>query len=324
MIHQLSLDQYKNFRPTIHDQKGLNGEKYGISDWYVIEPIITRDTPEHSLEKANWESMLALLEKVDPDFLHHQTHSFGHYLFGHYELILISDQAPEAIVETVRHIVDTLEDQPYLDEELFSKMEAEGIEQDWEEYGKRDFFEELKSALRECDYPLSSWLIDWFADSDFIDDELKVAADVDEVSYGEGTSFQYDLESKLLKDRNFCTVLGRKIKQLKKDNWSEYVRQTLSGLHFEATYTEIQNDIPNPLRLKTGTEKPLEVIEEFLTNVILDREAIVYLNKQQLQVKITKNVNGLSYYQKKSWSKEWSPLIREIAKELIEKEGSLV
>ena len=324
MIHQLGLEQYKNFRPTIHDAKGLNGEKYGISDWYVMELIITRDTPEHSLEKANWDSMVTMLDEVDPNGEFHQEHSFNHWGPGYYTLMLISDQASEAVVDTVRHVVDTLENQPYLDEDLYYTMEAEGIEQDWEEYGKIDFFYKLQTALDKCDYPLSSRLLDWFADSDFVDNDLKVAADVDEVSCDGSTSFQYDLESKLLKDRNFCTVLGRKIKQLRKENWNEYIRQTFSGLHFEATYTEIQNDIPNPLRLRAGTENPLEVIEEFLTNVILDREAIVYLSRQQMQIKITKNVNGISYYQKKSWSKEWSPLIREIAKTLIEKEWGLI
>jgi len=142
------LQRYRDFNPTGFDTPGLNGSKYGISDWYVL-CIKTRDAS--SLEESNFESCKKMLQEefgdeadiydapypnwasfdwegqlppigeiVGPETKWAMP-SFGHWACGHFDLLIVEDTTRGE--EFAQNITSKLADYYILDEDDYSTRE---------------------------------------------------------------------------------------------------------------------------------------------------------------------------------------------------------
>lgn len=113
---------YGEWSPTPSDTKGLNlPERQG---WLVAPCMSTRDSD--TVERSNWQTMLADLRILNPDETDFEIHRFGHWACGWFSIVLVkpgSEAAGYAEKTRVR-----LEGYPVLDEMHSSMLEAEVIE----------------------------------------------------------------------------------------------------------------------------------------------------------------------------------------------------
>ena len=106
--------RYAEYAPTPYDHRGLGLDDR--QDWLVAPCSVTRDSD--TLDRANWEAQEQILVDVGATY---ETHSFGHWACGWFELILVAPEY-EAVVESLR---DALANYPVLDDEILSRMESE-------------------------------------------------------------------------------------------------------------------------------------------------------------------------------------------------------
>jgi hypothetical protein len=120
-MSETTLTKYRDFRPTAFDARGLGCEDQ--QDWLVAPCSRTRDSDE--LVSSNWEAMIASLEEVDPDGDDHDTHTFGHWGPGWFEIALVR---PGSAAHTeVERIASALADHPVLDEEDYYRREHDAL-----------------------------------------------------------------------------------------------------------------------------------------------------------------------------------------------------
>ncbi len=132
--HFTDLPTYADYRPTAMDVAGL-----GLPDraaWRVLPVMQTRDSGP--LDRSNFRVMLAELSRLDPDGAHHETHRFGHWGPGWFEIILVSPDAPEAVRVAAGKAAARMEDYPILSEDDWSAMEYETATATWAGFGLRD------------------------------------------------------------------------------------------------------------------------------------------------------------------------------------------
>ena len=114
-----SIDNISNYTGDLHEDK---------NDWYIAPVAFTRDSC--ILETSNWESFLRNLNelKSEKDWFIKRT---SHWACGWFEIILIRPNTPthEMSIETE----NSLSDYPVIDEEDYSKRQAEYAEKRWEE-----------------------------------------------------------------------------------------------------------------------------------------------------------------------------------------------
>ena len=133
--HQLpDLPVYADWSPTKFDCRGLGLEDK--QNWRVCPVCVTRDTPEHSIDASNYAVMLRELEKIDPEGLDHEEHSFNHWGPGWFDIILVR---PESACEQVaRESAAAIADYPLLDEHDHSEREFHAACEAWEGLDLRD------------------------------------------------------------------------------------------------------------------------------------------------------------------------------------------
>lgn len=107
-----AMQLYKDYQPTQFDSKAnFMGNTDSIDNWYVAPVIKTRDAK--IFDEVNFEAVLELLggegDKV-------QVHSFGHWAFGWYELILVHPD----LKTDLEKIEKRLDSYPLLNEDEYS------------------------------------------------------------------------------------------------------------------------------------------------------------------------------------------------------------
>ena len=136
-----TLEPYSKFRPTGFDSAGLGCAEQ--QDWLVAPCSTTRDS--ESLSRANWQSMLAMLAEVDPDENDHETHHFGHWGPGWFEIVLVrpDSRAAGAMEECARK----LDDYPVIDDDVLSAVEHDDENESWQNHDGREFLRAIASNL---------------------------------------------------------------------------------------------------------------------------------------------------------------------------------
>jgi hypothetical protein len=132
--HFTDLPTYADYRPTRHDTPGL-----GLPDratWRVLPVMQTRDSGP--LDRSNFRVMLADLTRLDPDGAHHETHRFGHWGPGWFEIILVSPDAPDTVLRAAGEAACSLADYPILSEDDYSTLEYDTAAEAWAGFGLRD------------------------------------------------------------------------------------------------------------------------------------------------------------------------------------------
>lgn len=129
------MKPYSEFRPTAFDH---HLEIEGIENWLVLP--VTQNRDSDTLARSNFDAAVATLTELD-DHEDWDVLNFGHWACGWFEIIVVK---PGTRVHTVAlEIEASLADYPVLDEELFSNMECEEHDQDWDSWVCRDFENEL-------------------------------------------------------------------------------------------------------------------------------------------------------------------------------------
>ncbi len=111
------MQRFDQYRPTACDHAGLGSDEH--PDWLVVGVSRTRDSEE--LEESNFAATLKCIEEADPESVDHETHRFGHWGPGWFELIIVRPGSP-AFIEAER-IEAALSDYPVLDEQDYSERE---------------------------------------------------------------------------------------------------------------------------------------------------------------------------------------------------------
>lgn len=151
---ETDLQRYGEFRPTCFDAKGLAAGRMGDDEddtdraqWFVAPCSITRDSG--ALERANWIEQESALKKADPDSESNETHRFGHWACGWFEIVLVKPGTNAA--DVAAELAAALEDYPILCEDRLSAIEHEEESADWANYGAADFASAIKRALGLCE-----------------------------------------------------------------------------------------------------------------------------------------------------------------------------
>lgn len=119
------MQTYKNYRPTACDIAGLGCEDR--QDWFVAPCSITRDSGP--LERSNWRVLNKDFDSIDPDGTDHETHRFGHWACGWFEIILVRPDS--ACAKSAESWEAALSDYPIACEHDFSEEEEEEANEVW-------------------------------------------------------------------------------------------------------------------------------------------------------------------------------------------------
>ena len=113
---------YSEFAPTGCDLRGLNAHRMADGnggDWLVAPCTTDRDAD--ALQRSNWAVMTEELDRLDPDCADHETHSFGHWACGWFEIAIVRPGSKCA--ETCEAFESALSDYPVLSDDHFSDLE---------------------------------------------------------------------------------------------------------------------------------------------------------------------------------------------------------
>lgn len=112
------LQSYAEFQPTGFDARGafLDDDR---QSWLVAPVSQTRDS--ECLSRSNFTEAEKAFEEIDADSHDHETHRFGHWGPGWFEIILVRPTSPCHALAL--ELAESLADYPVLDEEAFSELE---------------------------------------------------------------------------------------------------------------------------------------------------------------------------------------------------------
>ena len=126
------MQTYAEFSPTSFDRKGAFLDDR--QDWLVLPVSRNRDSGEVS--NSNFESAEKLLSKADAEGETWETHRFGHWGPGWYEIIIVK---PGTASDSVAKLIERrFDDYPVLDENDYSKRDWEAACEAWENTDKRN------------------------------------------------------------------------------------------------------------------------------------------------------------------------------------------
>lgn len=131
------MTRYKDYAPTGMDARGLNGERHGIAEWFVL-PVM-RSPDSGIADESNFDAALRELGGESDTV---QVHRFGHWGCGWYELILVHPDRESAGEE----IEASLENYPILDEHDHSEREWATKAEYWERASIRERVELCQRA----------------------------------------------------------------------------------------------------------------------------------------------------------------------------------
>lgn len=138
------MQRYGDWGPTPFDARGLAGEQYDISDWYVFPVLVTRDTPEASLAASNFAVAEKEFERVDPDGEGWEKHGFNHWGPGWFDIILVKPGT--AAADMALEFCRALEDYPVLDESDWSERRFNAVCEYWAQCSIRERVEYCRDA----------------------------------------------------------------------------------------------------------------------------------------------------------------------------------
>lgn len=143
---EITMKRYADWRPTAHDTAGKSLPER--QDWLVTPFMITRDT-EDCLTLSNWHVLTRELAKIDPDGVDHETHRFGHWGPGWFEIVIVRPDTATAI--EAQQLADACESYPILDDSDFSEREMNAETEAWQALSVKDRVDLLKRAhYRGC------------------------------------------------------------------------------------------------------------------------------------------------------------------------------
>lgn len=128
--------RYKEFSPTSFDSH-INFDD-NREDWFVLDVSQNRDS--EPLSRSNFRKALEILGGESETV---EVHRFGHWGPGWFELILL---APER-EEDGNKIEAALADYPVLDDDDFSELEFEELQNDWKNWAGRSYVDKLRSVF---------------------------------------------------------------------------------------------------------------------------------------------------------------------------------
>lgn len=133
----MTLKTYREFRPTEFDSAGLGLEDH--QDWIVSPVIRTRDSGP--LEESNFAVFLRELESINPEGEDYETHRFGHWGPGWFEIVIV--RPGTAAASYAEKTQRDLGDYPILDEHDLTEREDEAATQSWRNLS-------IKERVRLC------------------------------------------------------------------------------------------------------------------------------------------------------------------------------
>lgn len=134
------MQPLSKWRPTAVDHSPCWFADGDRREWLVAPCAHTRDS--ETLAESNWASMLKALEAVDPSGEDHETHRFGHWGPGWYEIAIVRPGSA-AHHEAVR-LEMALADYCVLDESDYSERDHEAQ------------LERLEQIIRDIDRDLET------------------------------------------------------------------------------------------------------------------------------------------------------------------------
>lgn len=173
-----ALQRYAEFRPTGLDVAGLNADRMGgdyddygddtsRGDWLVCPVTISRDS--ESLDLSNWAAQEKALAEADPDGNDRETHRFGHWACGWFEIAIVRPGSKAA--EVAARLAGDMEGYPVLDEDDLSAREFDAQMEAWDNYAQRDCERDIGELFDIGDYgaldvewdgaELFRYLMDW-------------------------------------------------------------------------------------------------------------------------------------------------------------------
>lgn len=149
------MQVYKEFQPTKFDARGLMGDEAGISNWLVAPTLINRDTPDGSIERSNWETIVIALKAIEPTEAtedrslvgNWQIHRFNHWGNGWFEIIVVRPNSDCATI--CGEFESSLADYPILDEEDYSQRQWDAAAAMWGQMDLREKIGVIKSHLKD-------------------------------------------------------------------------------------------------------------------------------------------------------------------------------
>ncbi len=150
------LTKFKDWEPSGLDSKDSNYIDYGASKSYsswLVGPCKTRDAK--LLEQCNFDCILKELggEGDNVEIL-----GFGHWVCGHYDLILVRPDTDQAI--QLEHVVEALEDYPVFDESAYSELELDTTIENIESELPNDLLTDKDKST------IAKEIWDWFEEND--------------------------------------------------------------------------------------------------------------------------------------------------------------
>lgn len=135
------LTEYRDFAPTPFDHKGafLDDEK---QNWLLVPVSRTRDSG--ILSNSNFETAEKMLDDIDPERESFESHSFGHWGPGWFEILIVAPNSRAAAI--AQEIGDALENYPVLSDDDYSKREWEGTIESWNASRLDDRIEACRNA----------------------------------------------------------------------------------------------------------------------------------------------------------------------------------
>ena len=126
------MQTYAEFSPTSFDRKGAFLDDR--QDWLVLPVGRNRDSGEVS--NSNFETVEKMLSKAYPEGETWETHRFGHWGPGWFEIIIVK---PDTDAHRIgMEIAKRLDNYPILDEDDCSRREWEAACRAWENTDKRE------------------------------------------------------------------------------------------------------------------------------------------------------------------------------------------
>lgn len=138
------METYSKFRPTGFDARGAFLDDR--QDWLVVPVSVTRDSG--ILDQSNFETACALVSdaSVADNELSFETHRFGHWGPGWFEILIVRPGSAAAVAAA--DIESRLADYPVLDDDDHSEREYDYAQETWANMSVRDRVEVIQEHGR--------------------------------------------------------------------------------------------------------------------------------------------------------------------------------
>jgi len=138
------MQTYAEWAPTSFDSRGAFLDDRG--DWLVVPVLVTRDSG--MLEQSNFEAACSLVSdaSVMDNELSFETHRFGHWGPGWFEILIVRPGSAAAVAAA--DVEARLTDYPVLDDDDLSERENELAQETWTRMSVRDRVEVIQEHGR--------------------------------------------------------------------------------------------------------------------------------------------------------------------------------